>query len=327
MNNYEKLNQIKNANSICLISHISPDPDAIASMVVFCEFLKSHFDVNRVDIFAETTNLSDGLLEILEDTKLNPTPADCYDIAIMMDAPNIDRLGIYKELFINAKQTIVIDHHATNNYSGNINIVEMCSSTCEIIYSILKHFNYETTKSQKGKLYAGIITDTNNFVVGAITENTFAIASEFTNQINREAIYKAFLANNTLKNMQLLSLAIENLASYEHNQIIITHITSEQAKKYNTTHDNFCGLINKIATINSCKLVCLIEPQDDMFYVSMRAKTNYDVSIIAKKFGGGGHVGAAAFTSTLTLNEIHELILEEFRNQLSKIKEKKMNLF
>ena len=326
MNTYEKLDLIKNSKSICLISHIEPDPDSFSSMVVFREFLKKHFNVDRVDIFSEYSNLSDGLLEILDDININPNKED-YETAIMMDCPNPDRLGIYKNLFLSAQQKVVIDHHATNNYDGNINFVEMCSSTCEIIYSILKEYGYEISKPEQGKLYAGIITDTNNFTVGNITKKTFAIASEFTNNINREEIYKAFLANNTLKNMQLLSVAIESVSSYEHNQIIITHITPEQAKRYNTTHDNFCGLINKIATINSSKLVCLIEPQDECYYVSMRAKSGYDVSIIAKKYGGGGHVGAAAFTSSQTLEEIHQLILNEFRDQLTKTKTKKIKLF
>lgn len=326
MNTYENFNLIKESKSVCLISHIEPDPDAISSMVVLREFIKKHFKIDRVDIFADYSNLSDGLLEILDGLQLNSGIAE-YETAIMMDSPNIERLGTHKNLFTSARQKIVIDHHATNNYDGDINFVELCSSTCEIVYSLLKSFEYEIPKSDQGKLYAGIITDTNNFTVGTITDKTFSIASEFTNNINREAIYKAFLANNTLKNMQLLSVAIENLSSYEHNQIIITHITQEQAKRYNTTHDNFCGLINKIATINSSKLVCLIEPQDESYYISMRAKSDYDVSVIAKKYGGGGHVGAAAFTTTLSLEEIHQVILEEFREQLTKTKSKKVKLF
>ena len=112
----------------------------------------------------------------------------------MMDCPNTDRLGIYKNLFLDAKLKIVIDHHATNNYDGDINIVELCSSTCEIVYNILNSFNFEISKANQGKLYAGLITDTNNFTVGKITNTTFKIASEFTDNINREEIYKAFLS-------------------------------------------------------------------------------------------------------------------------------------
>ncbi len=326
MNHYEKLNRLNGVKSVCLISHIEPDPDAIASMVVMREFLKQKFNISKVDLFAETSNLSDGLLEILDTIELNPEPIPC-EVAIMMDSPNIERLGKFKYLFESAKEKIVIDHHATNNYAGDINIVEICSSTCEIVYSILKEFNHPFTKEQQGKLYAGLITDTSNFVVGEITERTFEIARDCNKNINRDTIYKAFLASNTLKNMQLLSLAIQNLSSYDHNQIIITHITTEQALINNTTHDNFCGIVNSIATINSSKLVCLIEPMDKCYYVSMRAKTGYDVSEIAKKFGGGGHIGAAAFTSTDTLENLHKLILEEFRIQLAKTKPKKVNLF
>ncbi len=59
----------------------------------------------------------------------------------------------------------------------------------------------------------------------------------------------------------------------------------------------------------------------------MRAKNGYDVSNIAKSMGGGGHVGAAAFTSTLTLNELQDLILIKFREELRKNTFKKSKIF
>ena len=111
-----------------------------------------------------------------------------------------------------AKNKIVIDHHATNSYSGDINIVEICSSTCEIIYNICETFNYTIPNANQGKLYAGIIADTNNFSVGEISERTFITASKLCSNINRAEIYSTFLASNSLKNMQMLALAIQNLS-------------------------------------------------------------------------------------------------------------------
>ena len=234
MKNYNRLNILKDCKSVCLLTHINPDADALCSAVVLRSFIMSYFKIPKVDIFAECSILPNNYMDILGKIKINKEPS-VYQTAIMLDSPNLERLGIYKALFLKAKTKIVIDHHSTNNLDGEINIVENVSSTCEIIYSILKSFKYNISPENQGKLYAGIITDTNNFTVGNITPLSFKIAGEFSNNINRENIYNHFLANNSLKNMQLLSLAIQNTVTFEHGQIIISHITHEQSQKFKAT--------------------------------------------------------------------------------------------
>ena len=123
MNAYEELKSISNYKSVCLIGHTSPDADAIASMLVLKSFLNNKFNISHVDIFAECIKPTYGCQVLLGDVKLNPNPID-YDVAIMLDSPNIERLGIYKSLFEKSKLKVVIDHHQTNLYQGDINIVE-----------------------------------------------------------------------------------------------------------------------------------------------------------------------------------------------------------
>lgn len=326
MKKYKALDVLKNCKSVCLIAHIDPDPDALSSMVVFRDFLKKQFGIRRVDIFSDCKMISETLQPIIGKVKINKK-ASKYQTSIMMDCPNTDRLGSYKPLFENCTKKIVIDHHSTNTFCGDINIVENCSSTCEIVYSILKEYSYEISKENQGKLYSGIITDTDNFRVGSITETTFKISSEFNNNINREEIYNHFFANNTYKNMQLLALAINNIVTFEHNQIIISHISHEEARKYRADSDDFIGIVNRIATINTAKLICFIKPKNDNYYVTLRARKGFDVSKIAKINGGGGHVGAAGFISQDPLQIIEQKILNSFRNELKNFKQPNFKLF
>ena len=317
MKNYNILNILSQSKSVCLISHIEPDADALSSMIVLREFIKKHFKINKVDIFAETQSLPNNLKQILGTVKLNKKTSN-YHTAIMIDCPNTDRLGCYKNLYENAKLKFSIDHHSSNLKINKYDIVELCSSTCEIIYSILKYFKFPISKSNQAKLYAGLITDTGNFSFGNITDKTFKIASEFNSNINRNEIYKAFFNNNSLKNLQLLSLAIQNITSFDHGKIIISHISKEENANYKANFQDYVGIINKIANINTSLLTCLIETRDDKYYVSMRSKNNLDISSIAKKQGGGGHKCAAAFISSDSLKEIEQFILIEFRKILQK---------
>lgn len=327
MKKYELLNKLNSSKSVCIISHISPDADALSTMIILKEFIKNFFKIEIVDLFAEDYNpSSDYYAEIVGNEMINPQRQN-YDTAIMVDAPNYERLGIYKPLFTSASHKIVIDHHATNTYPGDINIVEMCSSTCEILYSILKEYKFKLSKANQGKLYAGIITDTNNFTVGNFNKRTFKIASEVSNNINVSEIYNHFLSNTTLRQMQLISIAIHNLTSFQHGQIIISHITNQDLDKYNARPDDCSVIINKLATISGNKLVCLIYPKENNLYVSMRAKGNLDISMIAKQNGGGGHRGAAAFLSNKPLLEIEKYIMKKFSTILENYIPEKKSLF
>lgn len=311
MKNYEDLKQILNYKSVCLIGHISPDIDAIASMLVFQDFLIEHFKIPTVDLYAESTNFSPNIKYLLGKKPINLSSKE-YDVAIMMDSPNTTRLGKYSNLFDKAKFKIVIDHHITNLFEGDINIVEQQSSTCEIIYKITKFFKHNISVEDQSKIYAGVITDTNNFTVGNFNKKTFNVISEIIDNIDHEYIYNKFLQTNSLKTMNILSVAINNIKSYKNSKILISHITQGEAKSLKATSEDYVGIINKLATIENNLLTCFIYPQGNEFYVSMRAKKGYKISHIAKENGGGGHDGAAAFLSKESIENIESNILESF---------------
>ena len=303
--------------SICLIGHTAPDTDAYASMLVFRDFLIQKFKVKRVDIFADTTEITDYFKPLLNDVTINQYNTQ-YECAVMMDSPNVERLGRFKDLFLKSKHKVVIDHHVTNNNDGEINIVELVSSTCEIVYKICCAYHFKLSKLNQGRIYAGIITDTNNFTVGEVGSTTLQIASQIATNINRTAIYNHFLASNSFKTMKILSLAIQNATLFEDGKILLTYISPEQAIENNIKPSDYEGIINKLATVNESKLICFIEARDDCFYVSMRSKENYDVSNIAKSNGGGGHKGAAAFVSKESLEDLKPFMLQQLKLELSK---------
>ena len=315
MNKYENLNILKNCKSVCIITHLNPDTDALASSTVLAELLKDKFGLTKIDLFADYSILPQNYNCLIENFVLNKKPSK-YDAAIMLDCPNSSRLGKFQPLYDNAKLKIVIDHHNTNNFSGDINIVEIVSSTCQIIYNIAKHFKFELSKQNYEKIYAGIITDTNNFSVGAINSQTFKIASKIVKKIDYQAIYNNFLLN-TLKSMQILAKAIENIEIFADGKIIFSFISKKQAEILNLGDNDYDGIINKISTIYGNKLVCLVYPKNNGLYVSMRAKNGYNVAVIAKANGGGGHIGAAAFLSNKPLNSIKNYILTEFLKQIN----------
>lgn len=316
MDNYNELKVLNNANSVCLITHLNPDVDAISSLIVFSTFIKEQFGVKKVDLFADCQALPENMQSIVGDNLINPTPSS-YDIAVMLDAPNSSRLGIFESLFVGAKTKIVIDHHLTNNHCGDINIVEFVCSTCEILYSILSYYNYTPIDKLCECIYAGIITDTNNFSVGNFNKKTFETVAQIADKVDIPAIYRQHFSNS-LRSTRIFARAVDNLAVLHNGRILISYIDIEFAIKNNLQDEDFVGIINRLATISKSIFVCLIYPLGDRYNVSLRAKDPYNVAEIALKFNGGGHKGAAAFVSDQPIEKIKKQIADEFEIQLNK---------
>ncbi len=317
MDNYKELNKLKNLENVALICHRNPDADALSSMIVFKDFLLDKMNISNIDIFSDGIIDHDRYQAIIENNIINPTIRS-YDAAITLDSASIAMIGQYSSIFSNTPVKINIDHHKTNQYHGDINIVDFTSSTCQIVYFIAKAFSYTLSKEQKGKLYAGLITDSNNFSVGEMNSETFQMVGDIITDIDTYAIYEHFLSTNTISTMQTLAKSINNIQILENGKIIISNITLDECKALSITPDSFNGIINKLATIANNKFVLFIYPKEDYYYVSMRAKKGYDVSIIASRFGGGGHKGAAAFESNQSVGAIINMVTHEFVLQLNK---------
>lgn len=322
---YPQITPLKNAKKICLIAHLEPDADALCSMIVFKNFLVKNFNA-QVDIFAEYQHLPDSYDCVLNNQTLNPEPTE-YEYAVMMDAPKSERLGKYEALFLNAPNKLVIDHHSTNEFDHKQNIVEVVSSTCEIVYKILSENGYAFSKADLGMIYAGIITDTNNLTVGAMNDQTFYIVGQCVQNVETYPIYENFMLNNTMQNMQILASTILNCKSYADGKILISHFTKQQAKDAKATQDSYLGIINRLATIHGARLIAFVYPKGDEYYVSMRGRAGANVGDIAKQNGGGGHEGAAAYMSTQKLEDIEEYLLKTFTQVLNSTPTKTNQVF
>ncbi len=115
--------------------------------------------------------------------KLNPNQVQysytggVIDFIITIDSPNLNSLGqiyIDNQSQFQGKDIINIDRHITNSFFGTVNFVnKTSSSTCELVFKILKVLNCEIDKDMATNLYAGISTVTNNFTSYSVTAETF----------------------------------------------------------------------------------------------------------------------------------------------------------
>ena len=92
-----------------------------------------------------------------------------------MDCASVDRLGQAQKYFIEAKKTINIDHHISNDSFADVNhIIADASSTCEVLFALFEE--EKITKAIAESLYVGIIHDTGIFKHSNTTKWTMEVA-------------------------------------------------------------------------------------------------------------------------------------------------------
>ena len=151
--------RIEESNSIVILTHEHPDGDAIGSSLAFMHGLKKIG--KNVDVIIPDVNQMYSILPGFEDIKESCEEGYNYDLCIALDSSDLERLHVLKDVFRNAKHTIVIDHHITNQNFGDVNYVNaVASSTCQNLLVILAYMDIAISKDIAACVYAGILTDT-----------------------------------------------------------------------------------------------------------------------------------------------------------------------
>ena len=302
--------QLKDANSIALISHLDPDGDNLGSLTALSKSLlnlgKKVYPI-EFDKIPENLKFLPNLDLLSDNTDIN------INMIICLDCANYERLGQIDELFNKAKYRINIDHHQSNEFYGDVNIVKKgYSSTCELVFDLINEINLPIDKDISMSLLTGISTDTGRFLYSATTADTLAKASRLVEngadmmKIN-ELIYqsKKFEA-------QLLENEILSKTEIYNDCVAIGFVNTSQLNNYNVEISDIDSVINTFRDTDKIKISVLIKQQTENEYkVSFRSKGNIDVGLIAKNLGGGGHKNAAATRITGNFETVSNKIKEE----------------
>ena len=311
----EILKEIKVAQNIVILTHESPDGDAIGSslaMRLMLKELEKECDV----IIPEYSRLFDFLPGI--ETIKKESEIKNYDLAIAVDCADIKRIA-KKEYFENAKKTIVIDHHGSNNMFGDLNYVNPVSpACCEILAGIAEYFKMKITKELGTCIMTGIITDTGGFRHDGTNSETFEFAAELVRKgVNIPYIYKRTLNTKTKANFLLTKKVIDRMELLEDGKVTFTYITIKDEEEVNAEPGDHEGLVEIGRDIEGVEVSIFVrQKEENAFKISLRSGNEVNVSDVCLMFGGGGHPRAAGGLIQGTLEQVREKVLKEVKKAL-----------
>ena len=306
------IEEIKNAENIVILTHESPDGDAIGSSLAMYLALKQ-LGKNPDVIIPKYSRVFSFLpgADIIKTEGKN----EFYDLAIALDCGDIKRLNGYVGYFESAKVRISIDHHGSNTMFADYNFVDPASPACaQILVFILETMNITITKEIGTCLLTGIITDTGGFRYPGVTVETFEFAAWLLGKgVNVSDIYKRVLQIKSKANFELSKLCIDRLEFLEDGKLTFSYITLEDQERVGAEEGDHEGLVNIGRDIEGVKIAVLLHENEKGYKVSMRSDGSINVGDICLVLGGGGHPAAAGCLISLPLKEAKEKVLREVK--------------
>ena len=310
---------IMQAGSIAILGHVRPDGDDVGSCLGLYNYIKIIHPDAKVIVFLEEFSSDFNFLRGANNVRSDYTSDECFDLAFTMDCAEPSRIGGFAKYMESAKKKICIDHHITSDGSGyDLAVISPDrSSTCETLCTVIdmERLDKETAEC----IYLGIVHDTGVFKHDNTGFETHIYAGKLaslgvrTEYIIDQTFYKKTFAAN-----RALGKALIEAKLLLDGKLIYSVFTREMMEEYQVKRADLDGVIDQLRVTEGCLCALFIYETEEggTFKVSLRANGPIDVSIIAKKFGGGGHVKAAGCDIKASPNEIIDMISLEIAKQI-----------
>ncbi len=306
--------KIEEADNIVLVSHINPDGDALGSSLSLYPILKKMG--KKVSVFNATKDLP-SYLDFLPnfDKVVNKLP-NKIDLMISFDCGSFDRLGIEKrpDFLIN------IDHHISNTNYGDINLIKPnYASTSQVVYDILKENGIEILKESAICIYTALVTDTGNFQYESVNDKVFEVAADLVRcGVKPDFISKMLYQRDRLSRLRLLAKAYDTIELCCEGKVAFVEVTKEMLEITGAIKEDTDTIVNSVRAIATVEIACMLREDDEGIKISFRSKNYADVSKIAVKYGGGGHIRAAGATikDEFDFNKVKEMLKNDLKEIL-----------
>ena len=300
------LQKIQSAQRIVLVCHQNPDGDTLGALTAFAETLhrlgktyRSYCATPYQPMFSFLTRLDQFVFEPSAIINQGAAP----DLVMVFDSSSLEYAGFSTVLAQLPTRPFIIniDHHAGNTMFGDINVVqEKASSTCEIVYDLLRALRLPFNRPMATALLLGIVWDTGRFSNPATTARAYEAAADL---MNAGADYKKIeqiMAEKSLPTLQFWGKILSQLHNNPALHFTSAVIRQDDIAASNISEEDCNGIANFLNALDGPRAIMVLrEDKQGIIKGSFRTRDSLlNVEKIAKIvgiIGGGGHKKAAGF--------------------------------
>jgi bifunctional oligoribonuclease and PAP phosphatase NrnA len=292
---------IWNAPDVALACHVSPDGDALGSMLGLFHVLRNAgaqcvASFPTPFVVAPHYRELPGLDRLTPPHELPPEPA----VMVTFDCGSLARLGDLEPSAKSAGELIVIDHHISNDRYGSINVIDPdAAASGSLVYRLVHMLGLPLDRDAAVCLYAALVCDTGRFQYDTTTPAVFNMARELVqHDVPVSRLSRTLFEEHRFAYLKLLGDALSHAHLVPERRFVWTAVTQHDLAKHQVTIEEVEGLIDILRRTAEAEVTCVVkEEADGAVRVSLRSLGDVDVRSIAESEGGGGHRFAAGFSS------------------------------
>ncbi|UCG61855.1 MAG: bifunctional oligoribonuclease/PAP phosphatase NrnA [Candidatus Zixiibacteriota bacterium] len=306
--------------SVLVASHVDPDGDALGTQLAVAAFLehlgKEVFLVRDNDIPFKYRFLP-GIdrIPLVDDYRADQV----FDAAVILECPNIERIGRASKLLNGGIRVINIDHHQDNGLFGKVNWINAgASSVGEMVYELFEGTGFKIDGEVAEQLYTAILTDTGRFRYRSTSPRAMHIAGNLIEAgADPQAICDRVYYNLQPSTMKLIGKVLNSIEFHHGGQVCLLFLTREMLEQTGADESESDGLVDYALFNAGVRAGALLKEIDGgKTKVSFRSKDGINVASIAGRFGGGGHFNASGCIFDVPIKDTKQKLLRIFEEEM-----------
>ena len=310
------------ADKLVIVSHVSPDGDAIGSSLGLYHFLLSQDKTVHVIVpnaFPDFLKWMPGAKDIIQYNRYKEFADKLIneaDVLCVLDLNALSRLDDMQDVVRNSPaRKLLVDHHLYPEDFARITISHPhISSTSELVFRLICQLGNFSDISKEGAecIYTGMMTDTGAFTYNSNDREIYLIIGELLSKgIDKDEIYRNVYNNNSESRLRLQGYVLcDKMQIFPEFRAALITLSREEQKRFHYVKGDTEGLVNIPLSIKDvCFSVFLREDTEkDMIKISLRSVGTFPCNQVATEFfNGGGHLNASGGEYYGTLEEAVEL--------------------
>jgi phosphoesterase RecJ-like protein len=314
---------IDKVDKIVIVTHISPDGDALGSSLALYHFLLESGKLVNVIVpndFPGFLRWMPGTKDIIVEHWKKSLAADLIETAELIFCLDFNTLNRIDPMGDRVKQAsakkIMIDHHPYPDVFCDVTISHPeISSTSELIFRFICRmglFDY-IDKNCAECIYTGMMTDTGAFTYNSNSPAIYYIISELlVKGIDKDAIYTKVYNKSSESRLRLQGFILyEKMKIFSEYKTSLITLSLEEQKQFQWRKGDTEGFVNIPLSIDGMIFSAFIREEEGIIRISLRSKGAFPSNEFATEiFGGGGHLNAAGGEYFGTLEEAIALFEE-----------------
>jgi phosphoesterase RecJ-like protein len=237
-----------------------------------------------------------------------------WDCGVIFECSGLDRTGTVAKLVPDDLPLINIDHHRHIGDFGVVNIVDPTAAACaEMLYDMFRFWKATITTTMAQQLGAAILTDTGRFYHPCTTIRTMEITTRLMRLgANLNTLADRIYYSQSPNQFQLIHHVLGKAELRAGGTICLLALRAKDRKSYGVAMHDLEGLVDYTLSLAGVKVGALLkELGPNKTKASLRSSDAFDVSLVARRFGGGGHKNAAGCIIDLPINKVGDLLVKE----------------